>query len=55
MVNRCLNLRCGVKRHHRSERFFHDPTHVRPITSVGLSRFSKRLNLEWQTQGRAFT
>jgi predicted SAM-dependent methyltransferase len=23
--------------HHRSDRFFHDPTHVRPITTVGLS------------------
>lgn len=41
--------------HHRSDRFFHDPTHVRPITPVGLSMFSKRLNLEWQAQARAFT
>jgi hypothetical protein len=41
--------------HHRSDRFFHDPTHVRPITPVGLSMFSKRLNREWQTQARAFT
>ena len=23
--------------HHRSDSFFHDPTHVRPITSTGLS------------------
>jgi hypothetical protein len=41
--------------HHRSDRFFHDPTHVRAITPVGLSMFSKRLNREWQTQGKAFT
>lgn len=41
--------------HHRSDRFFHDPTHVRPITPVGLSMFSKRLNREWQTSGKAFT
>ncbi|QUY41764.1 hypothetical protein [Acaryochloris marina] len=41
--------------HHRSDRFFHDPTHVRPITPVGLSMFSKRLNREWQESGKAFT
>ncbi|MDJ0568162.1 MAG: hypothetical protein QNJ53_03870 [Pleurocapsa sp. MO_192.B19] len=41
--------------HHRSDRFFHDPTHVRPITSVGLSMFSKRNNRQWQAQGKAFT
>ena len=41
--------------HHRSDRFFHDPTHVRPITSVGLSMFSKKNNLEWQAKGKAFT
>lgn len=41
--------------HHRSDRFYHDPTHVRPITPVGLSMFSKRLNREWQAQGKAFT
>jgi hypothetical protein len=41
--------------HHRSDRFFHDPTHVRPITPVGLSMFSKRQNREWQTNGKAFT
>jgi hypothetical protein len=41
--------------HHRSDRFFHDPTHVRPITTVGLSMFSKRLNQEWQKSGKAFT
>jgi hypothetical protein len=41
--------------HHRSDRFFHDPTHVRPITTVGLSMFSKRKNREWQQAGKAFT
>ena len=41
--------------HHRSDRFFHDPTHVRAITPVGLSMFSKRQNREWQAQGKAFT
>ena len=41
--------------HHRSDRFYHDPTHVRPITPVGLSMFSQRLNKEWQAQGKAFT
>jgi hypothetical protein len=41
--------------HHRSDRFFHDPTHVRAITPVGLSMFSKRQNREWQVNGKAFT
>ena len=41
--------------HHRSDRFFHDPTHVRPITSVGLSMFSKQNNRKWQAEGKAFT
>ena len=41
--------------HHRSDRFYHDPTHVRPITTVGLSMFSKGFNREWQAQGKAFT
>ena len=41
--------------HHRSDRFFHDPTHVRPITAIGLSMFSKQRNREWQAAGKAFT
>ena len=41
--------------HHRSDQFFHDPTHVRPITPVGLSMFSKRQNREWQASGKSFT
>lgn len=39
----------------KAYRFFHDPTHVRPITPVGLSMFSKRQNREWQADGKAFT
>lgn len=41
--------------HHRHDNFFHDPTHVRAITPVGLSMFSKRLNREWQANRKAFT
>lgn len=41
--------------HHRSDRFFHDPTHVRAITPVGLSMFSKRLNNQWKARSKAFT
>ena len=41
--------------HHRSDRYYHDPTHVRPITPVGLSMFLKQNNLEWQAKGKAFT
>lgn len=41
--------------HHRSDRFFHDPTHVRPITPVGLSMFLKQQNRECQANGKAFT
>jgi hypothetical protein len=64
-----LNLGCGAK--HLSgyinvDKFgdpdfrfdletFHDPTHVRPITAIGLSMFSKQQNREWQAAGKAFT
>lgn len=41
--------------HHRHDNFFHDPTHVRAITPVGLSMFSQRLNREWQANRKAFT
>ena len=41
--------------HHRSEYFFHDPTHVRPVTAVGLSMFSKQKNREWQALGYSYT
>ena len=37
--------------HHRNDNFFHDPTHVRPITVYGLSMFSKKRNREWLEQG----
>lgn len=33
--------------HPRHNHFLADPTHVRPITSEGLSLFSKQLNLQW--------
>ena len=46
---------CITVPHHRSDRFFHDPTHVRAVTPVGLRTFSKRQNREWQAQGKAFT
>jgi len=41
--------------HHRSDSFFHDPTHVRAITPVGLSMLSKRQNREWLANSKAFT
>lgn len=34
--------------HPRHDNFLSDPTHVRPITPLLLSLFSRRLNLEWQ-------
>jgi hypothetical protein len=37
--------------HHRHEFFFSDPTHVRAITPLGLSLFSKRANREWVASG----
>jgi hypothetical protein len=39
--------------HHRHDNFFADPTHVRPVTSFGLSLFSQKANLEWQAAGAA--
>ena len=41
--------------HHRSDYFFHDATHVRAITPIGLSMFSKENNREWQALGRNYT
>ncbi|MBP0019624.1 MAG: hypothetical protein J7647_18990 [Cyanobacteria bacterium SBLK] len=41
--------------HPRHDDFLHDPTHIRPITPLGLSMFSRRLNREWQAQGCANT
>ncbi|PPT05001.1 hypothetical protein CKA32_005621 [Geitlerinema sp. FC II] len=41
--------------HHRHDNFVRDPTHVRAITPMGLMMFSRRLNQEWQAQGRSNT
>lgn len=37
--------------HHRHDNFVHDPTHVRAITPLGLSLFSRQANHQWQAQG----
>ena len=34
--------------HPRHDDFLSDPTHVRPITILGLQLFDKELNLEWK-------
>ena len=41
--------------HPRHEAFVSDPTHVRPITGLGLSLFDKDLNEEWEKLGAANT
>ena len=41
--------------HPRHEDFISDPTHVRPITVLGLSLFDKSLNKEWEKLGAANT
>jgi hypothetical protein len=37
--------------HYRHEFFFSDPTHVRAITPLGLTLFSKRANRDWIKSG----
>jgi hypothetical protein len=37
--------------HYRHDFFFSDPTHVRAITPLGLSLFSKRANRQWMESG----
>lgn len=37
--------------HHRHENFYSDPTHVRAITSLGLSLLSQRANRQWIAEG----
>lgn len=37
--------------HPRHDYFLADPTHVRPITTLGLSLFSKKLNQQWIDAG----
>ena len=39
--------------HPRHEDFLSDPTHVRPITVLGLSLFDQKLNRDWQKVGAA--
>ena len=39
--------------HPRHEAFISDPTHVRPITVLGLSLFDKAQNNEWEKNGAA--
>ncbi len=39
--------------HHRHLHFFADPTHVRPITPLGLQLLSKKLNYQWKEAGAA--
>jgi hypothetical protein len=39
--------------HPRHDDFLHDPTHVRAVTSEGLSMFSQALNREWLDKGLA--
>ena len=41
--------------HPRHDTFLADPTHVRPITPLLFSLFSKKLNREWGLQGYAST
>ena len=41
--------------HPRHDDFLADPTHVRPITTLGLSLFDLELNKQWQKIGAANT
>ncbi len=41
--------------HPRHDDFISDPTHVRPITVLGLSLFDKSQNEEWEKMGAANT
>ena len=41
--------------HPRHDDFISDPTHVRPITTLGLSLYDKELNQKWQKGGYANT
>ena len=41
--------------HPRHDDFISDPTHVRPITILGLSLFDKALNQKWEKSGAANT
>ena len=41
--------------HPRHDDFLADPTHVRPITTLGLALFDKDLNESWEKSGAANT
>ena len=41
--------------HHRHDHFFNDPTHVRAVTSDGMTLFSQRLNRQCIAKGMANT
>ena len=41
--------------HPRHDDFMADPTHVRPITILGLQLFDKDLNIKWEKDGAANT
>ena len=41
--------------HPRHDDFISDPTHVRPITVLGLQLYNKDLNLKWELSGAANT
>lgn len=41
--------------HHRHDNFYSDPTHVRPVTPLGLSLFDKQLCESWVKNGYANT
>tara|TARA_Y100001936_G_scaffold235284_1_gene263361 strand:- start:87 stop:647 length:561 start_codon:yes stop_codon:yes gene_type:complete len=41
--------------HPRHDDFISDPTHVRPITILGLQLFDKNLNLKWEKESAANT
>ena len=48
----CNNAKIDiVVPHPRNDDFLADPTHVRPITTLGLQLFDKNLNLEWKKAG----
>ncbi len=37
--------------HPRHDHYLADPTHVRPITKLGLELYDKELNLKWKKEG----
>jgi hypothetical protein len=41
--------------HHRHDNFYSDPTHVRPVTQLGLSLFDKQQCQQWVAGGFANT